>query len=59
MAVLHVVDVDLALALPDLARDGRDVRQLRSDDARQELAEHARLLVREQPRDRHQHVQPG
>ncbi len=44
--VLEVVEVDLVAALRDVARDRRDVAELAQHDAREQLAERARLLVR-------------
>ena len=59
MAVLYVVEVDAGPALPNLAGDGRDVGQLRSDHPREQPTQRARLLVGALAAEREQHVQPG
>ena len=57
MAVLQVVDVHLAAALPHQPGDGAGLRAARHHHPRQQLGQGARLLVGEPPRQRHQHMQ--
>ena len=57
VAVLQVVDVDLARARSDGARDRGDLGLGLTEDARQHLAEGARLLVRALSAQRDQDVQ--
>ena len=57
MAVLHVIEVHLAVSLLDLAGDRGDVGQLGRDDPRQQSPERAGLLVRALAAQRDQHVQ--
>ena len=47
VAVLQIVDVDLAAAIADGAHDRRDVGQRLGGEPRDQLGERARLLVRE------------
>src|SRR6266536_5531479 len=59
VAVLHVVEVHLAVPLLDLACDRGDLRQLRRDDARQESPEGAGLFVGHLAAQRDQDVKAG
>ena len=57
MAVLQIVDVDLAVAIADRAHDRRDLGQRLRREAREQLGQRPRLLVGVARAERNQHVQ--